>query len=308
MSGRFRHLPPLDTLIAFESVTRLGSFTRAAEELCVTQSAVSKQVRTLEQALGFALFIRGARGVELSAAGVFYHQEVVPALQRIHVTGQRISATHHPNTVTVLATHAVSQFWLFSRLLSFNAAYPEITVHIHASNEIMPFMVPDYDLAILYGGGDWPSLEATLLIPEVIYPVARPGIAGSEVQTLEELAGLPLIQLASTWDCIEWRDWFAHFDIPYQPRKSDPTFNQLTLTYAATQQGGGVGLAWDFMAAAAINKGELIRVTDFFFETGHAEFVVHDLARPMSSATTLFRDWLIEGATNRCVSSPGAKV
>ena len=76
MSGRFRHLPPLDTLIAFESVTRLGSFTRAADELCVTQSAVSKQVRTLEDSLGVSLFKRSARGVELTTAGELYHQEV----------------------------------------------------------------------------------------------------------------------------------------------------------------------------------------------------------------------------------------
>ena len=293
MSARFRHLPPLDTLIAFESVARLGSFTRAADELCVTQSAISKQIRTLEQALGVALFVRGARGVELSTAGGIYQQEVVPALQRIHVTGQRISTTHHPNTVTVLATHAVSQFWLFPRLLEFNAEHPHITIHIHASNDIMPFMVPEHDLAILYGSGDWPNLEATPLIPEVIYPLARPGVSGSEVKTLDALAKLPLIQLASTWDCFEWRDWFAHFDMAYQPPKSNPTFNQLTLTYAAIQQGAGIGLAWAFMAQEAIDKGDLVRVTEHFVETGLAEFVVHDLARPLSAATALFRDWLI---------------
>lgn len=300
MSGRFRHLPPLDTLIAFESVARLGSFTRAADELCVTQSAVSKQVRTLELALGVALFIRGARGVELSTAGGLYHQEVVPALQRIQATGQRISVTHHPNIVTVLATHAVSQFWLFPRLLSFNAAHPEITVHIHASNDMMPFMVSDHDLAILYGKGEWPSLAATALIREVIYPVARPDVMGSEVKTLEELTRLPLIQLASTWDCMDWRGWFAHFDVPYHSPKSDLTFNQLTLTYAAIQRGAGIGLAWDFMAAEAIEKGELVRVTDFRVETGLAEFIVHDLATPISAATALFRDWLIQDATNGC--------
>jgi DNA-binding transcriptional LysR family regulator len=293
MSARFHHLPPLDTLIAFESVARLGSFTRAADELCVTQSAISKQIRTLEQALGVALFVRGARGVELSTAGGVYQQEVVPALQRIHVTGQRISTTHHPNTVTVLATHAVSQFWLFPRLLEFNAEHPHITIHIHASNDIMPFMVPEHDLAILYGSGAWPNLEATPLIPEVIYPLARPGVSGSEVKTLEALAKLPLIQLASTWDCFEWRDWFAHFDMAYQPPKSNPTFNQLTLTYAAIQQGAGIGLAWAFMAQEAIDKGDLVRVTEHFVETGLAEFVVHDLARPLSAATALFRDWLI---------------
>lgn len=298
MAGRFPYLPPLDTLIAFECVARLGSFTRAADELCVTQSAVSKQVRTLEQALGVALFVRGARGVELSTAGGLYQQEVVPALQRIHVTGQRISTTHHPDTVTVLATHAVSQFWLFPRLLSFNAVHPEITIHIHASNDIMPFMVPDHDLTILYGNGDWPSLEATALIPEVIYPLARPGVAGCEVTTLEALAALPLIQLASAWNCFEWRDWFAHFGIAYQSPKSAPTFNQLTLTYAAIEQGRGVGLAWAFMAEEAMSRGDLVRVTDFYVETGLAEYVVYDLARPMSAATKLFRDWLVAGAAS----------
>jgi DNA-binding transcriptional LysR family regulator len=296
MSNRFRQLPPLDTLIAFECVARLGSFTRAADELCVTQSAVSKQVRSLEQALGVALFVRGARGVQISTAGTLYQQEVVPALERIFVTGQRISTTHHPNTVTVLATHAVSQFWLFPRLLSFNAAHPEITVHIQASSDIMPYMVPEHDLVILYGNGDWPSLDATSLIPEIIYPLARPGLTGSEVQTLEDLAALSLIQLDSTWNCFEWHDWFAHFGIAYRPPKSDPTFNQLTLTYAAIQQGRGVGLGWGFMAADAISKGSLVRVTDYYVETGLAEFVVHDLYRPMSSATKLFKDWLIENA------------
>ena len=83
----------------------------------------------------------------------------------------------------------------------------------------------------------------------------------------------------------------------YQSPKSDPTFNQLTLTYAAIQEGRGVGLAWAFMAQEAINKGELVRVTDFLVETGLAEFLVHDRARPMSAATTLFRDWLVEDTT-----------
>lgn len=302
MSGRFRHLPPLDTLIAFESVTRLGSFTRAADELCVTQSAVSKQVRTLEDSLGVSLFKRSARGVELTTAGELYHQEVEPALQRIHLSGQRISATHHPNTVTVLATHAVSQFWLFPRLLRFNAVHPGITIHIHAINDIMPFMVSDHDLTILYGEGDWPNIESTRLIPEVVYPVARPGIIGSQVQTLDDLAAMPLIQLASTWNCIEWSDWFAYFDIAYQSPNGDPTFNQLTLTYAAIQQGRGIGLAWDFMAAQAIQKGELVRVTDFAVETGLAECLVYDTSRPLSDATTLFRRWLIESAGDGCIS------
>lgn len=293
-------MPPLDTLVAFESVARLQSFTRAAAELCVTQSAVSKQIRTLEQALGVELFTRQARGVKLSPSGLMYHDEVLPALHRIHTAGQRVSATRAANTVTVLATHAVSQFWLFPRLLGFSAIHPEITVNINATNDIQPFMVPDCDLAILYGNGDWPDVESASMIPEVVYPVALPGCPGTRVSTLDELAALPLIQLTSAWDCMEWKDWFAHFNRAYQPPKSAPTFNQLTLTYAATLQGAGISLAWDFMAADVVSKGELVRVTEFAAVTGLAEFVAHDASRPLSPAARVFKDWLLqEGAQTR---------
>lgn len=291
MTGRFQGLPPLDTLVAFESVARLGSFTKAADELCVTQSAVSKQVKTLEKALGVELFLRAARGVLLTAAGEAYIGEITSALQRIYVTGQRLKAS--PNTVTVLATHAVSQFWLFPRLLEFNAAHPEITIHIHASNDILPYMVADYDLAILYGDGQWPTLHSTAIVPEVIFPVARPGILGTDAETLKDLAALPLIQLASTWNCIDWSEWFGHLGFAYQPSKTDPTFNQLTLTYAAILQGTGIGLVWDFMTVEALAKQELVRVTDFQVVTGLAECIVSDHARPLSPAARVFCDWLL---------------
>lgn len=305
MSSPFRDLPPLDTLVAFEAVARLGSFTRAADELHVTQSAVSKQVRALERALGVELFRRLARGVELSAAGMLYRQEVVPVLQRIQAVGQRISAIRHPNTVTVLATHAVSQFWLFPRLLSFNALHPQITVHIHASNDMQPFMVADHDMAILYGDGLWPTLSAQPLIPEVIYPVARPGVVDRTLQSLEDLAAMPLIQLDSAWNCMDWQDWFAHFGLHYQPPKSDPTFNQLTLTFAAIQRGAGVGLAWDFMAAEALQKGELVTVTEWRADTGLAEYLVHDRSRPLSGASAIFHEWLIGEAARTGVAASG---
>lgn len=303
MAGRFRHLPPLESLAAFEAVSRLGSLTRAADELCLTQSAVSKQIRALEASLGVRLFVRKARGVELSSAGAVYQHDVLSALQGLEVAGQRLRARQHPDTVSVLATHAVSQFWLFPRLLSFSAEHPDITVHIHASNEMQPFMVPDHDLAILYGEGDWPALAATPLIQEDIYPVACPEVVQDEVTSLEALAQQPLIQLDSSWNCMDWPGWFAHFGIRYHPPKSDLTFNQLTLTYAAIQRGAGIGLAWHFMAADAIASGKLVRVTEYRTNTGLAEHIVHDRSQPLSTAATLFRDWLIADAFGKKITA-----
>lgn len=293
MAGRFRYLPPQEGLAAFESVSRLGSFTRAADELCLTQSAISKQIRSLETSLGTSLFLRKARGVELSSAGIMYQQDILPALQLLEMAGQRLRTMQNPDTVRVLATHAVSQYWLFPRLLSFSAEHPDITVHIHASNEMQPYMVPDYDLAILYGDGDWPALEATPLIYEDIYPVACPNIVKNDVVSLDDLAQQPLIQLDSSWNCMDWPHWFAYFGFNYRTPKSDLTFNQLTLTYSAIQRGAGIGLAWDFMASDAIAKGELVRITNYRALTGFAEHIVHGSNQPLSPAATLFRDWLI---------------
>lgn len=124
MSRYLKHLPPLDSLITFEAVARNGSFTRAASELCVTQSAVSKQIRALEDNLKLALFERQARGIALTLAGASLFTEVSSVLERLQHSVNRIKVAHAPNAVTVLCTHAVAQFWLFPRLLAFNTAHP----------------------------------------------------------------------------------------------------------------------------------------------------------------------------------------
>lgn len=294
MSRYARHLPPLETLIAFEAVSRNGSFTRAATELCLTQSAVSKQIRALEDSLGVALFERQARGIRLTVAGTELFAEVSAGLERLLRTATRIRAAHRSHSVSVLCTHAVAQFWLFPRLLCFNREHPDVTVSLNAINEIDESRVADYDFAILYGAGRWSSLEADFLLPEIIYPVASASLETAPVGSPSEVAGLDLIELdASAWNCIDWRDWFAHFGIDHVPAEDAPTFNQLTLSYKAVEQGLGVGLGWDFMVSEAIERGELKRVGPFAFVTGNAEYLVHPRHKPLSEAALTFRDWLL---------------
>ncbi|MEC4167493.1 LysR family transcriptional regulator [Pseudomonas sp. MS-1(2024)] len=136
MNRYSKNLPPLDSLITFEAVARNGSFTRAASELCLTQSAISKQIRALEDNLKLTLFERQARGICLTQAGASLLSEVTTLLERLLHGVNRIKTAHAPNSVTVLCTHAVAQFWLFGRLLAFNTEHPSITVNIHASNDI----------------------------------------------------------------------------------------------------------------------------------------------------------------------------
>ncbi|MDN0085691.1 LysR substrate-binding domain-containing protein [Crenobacter sp. SG2305] len=300
MSRYLRHLPPLETLIVFEAVVRCGSFTRAATELFVTQSAVSKQIRTLEDSLKVALFERRPRGIELTAAGTKLYAEVSTQLEALLRTVTSLRAGRGGNTITVACTHAVAQYWLFPRLVEFSRNHPGITVNIHAGNDIGETNVAEHDFGILYGGGQWTSLTATPLFPEVVYPVCSRTLPVPEVHTVEELSQLPLIQLdASAWNCLDWRDWFHHFEFDYTPPAGATTFNQVTLALNAVLQGMGIGLGWEFMVQELVDKGELARVGPFAFTTGQADYLVHARHKSLSAAAECFRDWLVQSVAHQ---------
>lgn len=303
LSRYLKHLPPLDSLITFEAVGRNGSFTRAASELYLTQSAVSKQIRALEEHLKLALFERQARGICLTRAGASLFAEVSTLLERLQHSVNRIKLAHTPNAVTVLCTHAVAQFWLFPRLLAFNTEHPSITVNIHASNDMDESSAGDYDFAILYGAGHWSSLSAEPLFAEVVYPVASPGLELPEVRQPEDLQALPLIELDSSgWNCMDWRDWFKHFGLEHTTHPQRLTFNQVTLAYQAIVQGMGVGLGWDFMVREKIDKGELRRVGLFEFISGNADYLAHSRQKTLSDAASTFQRWLLNLARRDQIS------
>lgn len=294
MSRFSRHLPPLDTLVAFEAVVRTGSFTRAASELYLTQSAVSKQIKLLEEHLGALLFERRARGIALTAAGDGFNAIVEPMLESLLANVLRLKSGHGSRNVSVICTHAVAQYWLFPRLLRFNEQHPELTVNIHASNEISESDIGNYDFGILYGHGHWSSLKASKLFDEAIYPIASVKRALPAVQSLSELQALPLIQLdASAWNCLDWQDWFGHQGLRYQAPANAVTFNQVNLVFDAVMQGMGVGLGWEFMARERIDNGLIRQVSEFVVHTGQADYLVHDKQALRSPAAQVFEDWLL---------------
>ncbi|MNM84182.1 Glycine cleavage system transcriptional activator [compost metagenome] len=294
MSRFSRHLPPLDTLIAFEAVVRTGSFTRAASELYLTQSAVSKQIKLLEQHLGAVLFERRARGIALTSAGEGFNAIVEPMLENLLANVLRLKAGHSSRNVSVICTHAVAQYWLFPRLLRFNEQHPELTVNIHASNEISESDIAHYDFGILYGHGHWSSLKADKLFDETIYPIASVKRALPAIDSLQALQTLPLIQLdASAWNCLDWQDWFSHQGLRYRAPADAVTFNQVNLVFEAVLQGMGVGLGWEFMARERIEQGSIRQVSAFVVHTGQADYLVHDKQAPCSPAAQVFADWLL---------------
>lgn len=292
--NKLKRLPPIHTISAFESVARLGSFTSAADELNLGQSAISKQIKTLEEQTRTPLFTRHARGVELTDAGKELLNSVQPALHQLSSGIEQVRQRHDANTVTVIATHAVAHYWLFPRVIEFNRIHPEITVSIRSDNAIDASKVTEYDFGILYGEGRWTFLDKVSLFAESVYAVCHPELNVEDPKQPGDLAYMPLIELDSAeWDCIGWYDWFRSFGVEYQPAENSLTFNQVTLAYEAARQGLGIALGWHFMVEEDLRSSTLKRVGSFVFESGKRDYLVHSSLSSLKPSAYIFREWLL---------------
>ena len=172
-------LPPLTALIAFEAAGRLQSFTRAAEELNVTQAAVSRQIRLLEENLGKPLFIRAHRSVELTLDGRNYLHTVVNALSHVSAATREIRSAGHEVRLTVAADQSIAHLWLMPRPHDFRATHAHVSLHLVASDEEDSCLSGEIDVALIHGDGNWAAHESELLFPEEVFPVCSPHYFGA---------------------------------------------------------------------------------------------------------------------------------
>src|SRR5215469_8883962 len=174
-----RSLPPLNALRSFDAAARHRSFTRAAEELCVTQGAVSHQVKALETELGLQLFKRERNGLVITDAGRAYHAVVRDVFDRLELGTDRLLQRQRSGTITVSTSPDFAAKWLVSRLGRFAEAYPEIELKLSATMHHVDFAREDVDLAIRHGDGNWLGLNAVNLTAEELFPVCSPALMTS---------------------------------------------------------------------------------------------------------------------------------
>ena len=291
-----KSLPFMSSLVFFEASARLGSFTKAAKELCVTQSAVSKKIGLLEESLGFELFAREPRQLILTEAGEEFYNETKSVLHQMYESINRIKRYADTNTVTITCTQAVSHYWLFPRITRFNLKHPDIAINIYASNAITEATCTQFDLGILNGTDDWKAdFHSHLLFFERIYPICQYEYPIDKLLTPEEILDQKLIHLdPSDWKWPTWIDWFASFGIEFKIPSNAQLFNQVTLALEASRQGMGIGLGWEFMTEQMLDRHELKRVSDAFYAPNMADFLVYRKSRELSDAAKIFRDWLLE--------------
>ncbi|KTB60168.1 MULTISPECIES: LysR substrate-binding domain-containing protein [Pseudomonas] len=279
-------LPPLLALRAFEAVARHLSFIKAANELSVTQSALSHQVQKLEQYLGKPLFIRRTRAIDLTADGQHYYDEIRPALDMIAAAtrAQKVTPTTTVLRVGLLASFAT--LWLAPRLAGFLNRYPHIQVELLPAIQLANVAAAEVDLAIRYGKGDWPDVQATRLMAEVISPVCSPAFKASQ------LHNAPLL-MATSHRPFEWTDWSAHYQVnlDHHPRVLLHDYN---IVVEAAVAGQGIAMGRHRLIARRLQDGSLVEAFDW--PPYHSEIGYWLIAPqgPASEAVECFSAWLKE--------------
>jgi DNA-binding transcriptional LysR family regulator len=294
---RGRSSPSLNALQTFEAAARLGSLTKAAEELSVTVSAVAFQVRQVEAALGTRLIARAGRAVEVSAEASALARELSAPFEAIRSSVARFRSAPAAGVVTVSMLPSFAAMWLLPRLPELEAACPDVELRISTSTRRVRLEAEGVDCAIRCGEGRWDGVEATPLFPQRLAPVCHPSYV-ERFGGAPSPAGLAAHSLITVRDRQpEWDEWFARF----APGTPAPAAAHLVdgrdLALAAVRSGMGVGLLEIFVLSRELRSGELVQLRPEELDTGWSHFLVEPTATAPSPACRRFRDWLVAAAS-----------
>jgi LysR family transcriptional regulator, glycine cleavage system transcriptional activator len=295
-----RSLPPLNALRSFEAAARHQSFTRAAEELCVTQGAVSHQVKALEAELGLKLFNRERQGLAITEAGRDYLAVVRDAFDRIAVGTDSVLQRQHAGVISVSTSPDFAAKWLVGRLGRFAQAHPGIELKVSATMHHVDFAREDVDLAIRHGAGDWAGLDAVRLCSEELFPVCSPALLRSRrgIHVPEDVLQFPLLHLDDRRD---WSRWLEAAGASGEGLLHGPILNHASLLIDAAIDGQGIALARTTLAAADLVSGRLTRPFQTALPLKKTYWIVCPKATSNMPKIATFRKWaLIEAAADAC--------
>jgi LysR family glycine cleavage system transcriptional activator len=285
-------LPPLAAIRAFEAAARLLSFTRAAEELAMTQAAVSYQIKVLEERVGAPLFVRRPRQVELTETGRALAAASTEAF-RILAEGFEQAQTGAQGMLTITTVLTFASNWLARHLGSFQIAHPSLAVRIDTSSHMVDFAREDVDVGIRSGNGNWPGLDVPLLIAATFTPMLSPKLAASigGVKEPADLLRLPILDPEDPW----WIQWLKEAGVSSEGFKNRPSSRLGAQAYeaSAAMAGHGVAILTPAFFAAELADGRLLQPFDLVCNDGHAYWLVYPEARRNVPKIRAFRDWIL---------------
>lgn len=291
-----RRLPPLSALRAFEAAARHGSFKLAASELAVTPTAISHQIRSLEEHIGLPVFNREIRKVVLTEAGARLYPVLRNGFDAFESVIERLAPQTRRPQVTISATTAFTAKWLVPRVSRFQAQHPGIDLQLHASDNAVDLTENGIDLAIRYGRGPYPGLEADIMFADDFAPVVNPRLG---IVTQQDLAKAPLIHFQ--WRRVDplnptWESWFAASGLPWSSTtRPQLRFSDESHAIQAAVAGQGIALLSLALLRDEIAAGQLVQPFGPIVP-GHAYHLVRRADRAPSAAMNAVMEWLREEA------------
>ncbi|WP_407526987.1 transcriptional regulator GcvA [Methylobacterium oryzisoli] len=286
-----RRLPPLGALRAFEAAARHGSFKHAAGELAVTPTAVSHQIRGLEEQIGLALFERRVRKVVLTEAGAQLYPVLREGFDAFEAAIQRLTRVRTRVRVTISATSAFTARWLVPRVSGFRARHPDIDLHLSATDEAVDLSAEGVDLAIRYGRGPYPGLLAESLFADRFAPVCNPKLG---MVSRDDLGRVPLLHFRWTRKHPlnpTWETWFARAGLPWNAPPGQIGFSDEGHAIQAAIAGQGVALASLALVADDLAAGYLVQPFGPVID-GHTYHLAIDPDRAAHPGVSAAADWL----------------
>ena len=297
-----KRLPPLEPLIAFEAAARLLSFTRAGEELHLSQAAISQQIRSLESSLQVKLFTRSHRAVQLTNEGREYLHTVAAILKQLAGATMDIQNVEFSQQLVLGCDQSFATQWLAPRIAQLRALLPGVSLRIIASDDYDESLGAEVQAAVLHGDGNWPGFHVRRLFAEEVFPVCSPDYAWQQAQQdwVGWLLQAQLIDLAdSHWNWMNWRLWLGGNDIDEPLGNRNLQINSYPLVIDAACAGQGVALGWRYLVDDLIAAGKLLRPIEQSLQTEFGYYFICRENLQQDSLVLRVADWLQQSFAER---------
>jgi DNA-binding transcriptional LysR family regulator len=287
-----RKIPSTMALSAFEAAARHQSFTKAADELSVTQSAICRQIGSLEDFLGMKLFRRDRRGVALTEAGLTYSRKVASRLDEVERdTLELMGKGGQGGTLELAVVPTFATKWLLPRLPRFISEHSDVTINFTVHTRPFLFEDTEMDAAIHAGHATWPGTEAVFLMRESLLAVCSPNLIGARTKlTPADWQRFPLLQL-STRPYL-WRDWFASRGMQVDGDMSGPRYELFSMAAEAAIHGIGIALIPRLLIDAELQQGVLVPAATHTYMSDRSYYLIYPERKAENALLTMFRDWI----------------
>lgn len=288
-----RRLPPLNSMKCFEAAGRLLSFTDAANELNVTQAAVSHQIKVIEEFLGFPLFVRYPRRIVLTKQGKALLPNVIDAFDKLSIAIESINEDQSSNMVTVRLAPSFAAKWLSPRLKKFWLEYPEINLSLFHAHAPVDFEREEFDLAVTYGKGKWPDVISEPLLSLDFFPVCSPSFMANNkpLTQIDNLRYYTFLHDAN-YEC--WTEWLSLAGAHDIDSNKGMIIDDTNVLIRAAIDGQGVALCSTVFVEDHLNSGKLVKPFDITLRNDFAYHVVSTEKKLSNPAVNAFKDWLIK--------------